>query len=251
MIKLTKAFNLEGYTLILPSVAVGNVAQLTADLLIASLNLEKIGHILTSAFIPIVGLDSYEETSDHLCTAVDIYAGVKSQIVVIQIRSPFLKTINSFYHNLLQFVTENKISKVVILTSSYAYEKTGTQLNTTEFRYIPSVNILTDNNQIFKDLQWLQYQSVCPSSNNEEITSIPGGGFALDLFNFLSNNNISCIILFKFCYEGDNIPDALGLIDYLNQWMKLLQNNSDGSLIIKYPSSWKYLFGNVLSSEIY
>ncbi|KAK2582598.1 hypothetical protein KPH14_004886 [Odynerus spinipes] len=252
MIKLTKTLNLEGYTLILPSVAVGNVAQLTVDLLIASLNLQKIGQILTSAFIPIVGLDSYSETSEHLSTTIDVYAGVNNQIIVIQIRSPFVKSLNNFYNDLLEFVTENKISKVVILTSSYAYEKTDTQLNITEFRYIPSTNILTDNKQIFEDLQWIQYESThIPSSNNEELTHIPGGGFAKNLFDFLSNNNIPCIILFKFCSEGDNIPDALDLINYLNQWMKLLQNNSNGSLIIKYPPSWKYLFGNVPSAETY
>lgn len=252
MIKLTEKLDLENYTLILPSVAVGNVAQLTVDLLIASLNLQKIGQILTSAFIPIVGLDPYTETTEHLCTAIDVYAGIKEQIIVIQIRSPFVKSLNDFYHSLLHFITENKISKVVILTSSYAYEKKGTQLNANELRYIPSASILIDNEQIFNDLKWIQYESTyVSSSNNKEISNIPGGGFAKNLFNFLLNNDIPCIILFKFCSEGDNIPDALDLINFFNQWIKLLQNDSNGLSIIKYPPSWKYLFGNVPLPETY
>ncbi|KAL2715035.1 proteasome assembly chaperone 2 [Vespula squamosa] len=252
MIKLIKIFNLEDFTLIVPSVAVGNVAQLTVDLLVASLNLQRIGQIITSAFIPIVGLDPYNETSEYLSTAVDIYAGIENKILVIQIRSPFIKSLNSFYHNLSQFIITNKISKVVILTSSYAYEKTDTELNVTELRYIASANILSDNKKVFDDLKWLQYESKHISClNNKQITHIPGGGFAINLFDFLTNNNIPCIILFKFCSEGDNIPDALNLINYLNQWMNLLQINSIGSLAIKYPPSWKYLFGNVPSSEIY
>lgn len=119
-------------------------------------------------------------------------------------------------------------------------------------RYIASANILSDNKQVFDNLKWLQYESKHISySNNKQITQIPGGGFAINLFDFLTNNNIPCIILFKFCSEGDNIPDALNLINYLNQWMNLIQINSIGSLAIKYPPSWKYLFGNVPSSEIY
>lgn len=35
--------NLNGYTVILPSVCVGNVAQLTADLLISTLQMKKVG----------------------------------------------------------------------------------------------------------------------------------------------------------------------------------------------------------------
>ncbi|XP_014600801.1 PREDICTED: proteasome assembly chaperone 2 [Polistes canadensis] len=252
MIKLTKQYNLEGFSLIIPSVAVGNVAQLTVDLLIASLNLQRIGQIVTSAFIPIVGLDPYVETSEHLSTAIDLYAGLDNKILVIQIRSPFIKSLNNFYHSLLQFITANKISKIVILTSSYAYEKTDTQINVTELRYIASASILTNNKQIFDDSKWLQYESKytsCP--NDQQIVHIPGGGFATNLFHYLSNNNVPCIILFKFCSEGDNIPDALNLLNYLNQWMKLLKMNSSGSLDVKYPPSWKYLFGNVPSSEIY
>lgn len=119
-------------------------------------------------------------------------------------------------------------------------------------RYIASASILTDNKQVFDDLKWLQYESKHVScSKDKQIIHIPGGGFAINLFDFLTNNNIPCIILFKFCSEGDNIPDAVNLMNYLNQWMNLLQINSIGSLAIKYPPSWKYLFGNVPSSEIY
>ncbi|XP_015171687.1 PREDICTED: proteasome assembly chaperone 2 [Polistes dominula] len=251
MIKLTKQYNLEGFSLIIPSVAVGNVAQLTVDLLISNLNLQRIGQIVTSAFIPIVGLDPYAKTSEHLCTAVDLYAGLENKILVVQIRSPFVKSLNNFYHSLLQFITANKIFKIVILTSSYAYEKTDTQINTTELRYIASPSILSNNKEIFDDSKWLQYESKSSCPSEQQISCIPGGGFATNLFNFLLNNNVPCIILFKFCSEGDNIPDALDLLNYLNQWMKLLKMNSSGSLDVKYPLSWKYLFGNAPSSEIY
>lgn len=31
-------------------------------------------------------------------------------------------------------------------------------------------------------------------------------------------------VLLKFCSEGDNIPDALALVNYLNEWLQLIKN---------------------------
>jgi len=30
-------------------------------------------------------------------------------------------------------------------------------------------------------------------------------------------------VLLKFCSEGDNIPDAFGLVNYLNEWLQLIK----------------------------
>lgn len=113
MIKLMQDVNLENYTLILPSVAVGNVGQLSVDLLISNLNLQKLGQIFSPAFVPIVGANAYHEYSSELITAIDIYVGVKEHIVVLQIRSPYVGELTEFFDQLTQFVIERKIAKVM------------------------------------------------------------------------------------------------------------------------------------------
>lgn len=115
MMKLNENIDLSGCTLILPAVAVGNVGQLTLDLLISSTNMKKIGQIVSSCFIPIVGPDPYIKDSDELCTAIDIYHSADKKIVAIQIRSPPIKGLQSFFEGLRDFIKQEKISKVIFL----------------------------------------------------------------------------------------------------------------------------------------
>lgn len=133
MIKLTQDSNLEGYTLVLPSVSVGNVGQLSVDLLISNLNLQKIGQIFSPAFVPIVGADAYDERSNELVTAIDIYAGIEKRIAVVQIRSPYVGGLAEFFRELARFVTERKIAKVNIHTLLHVF-----LLNSFQF-FCPSV----------------------------------------------------------------------------------------------------------------
>ncbi|KAG7212565.1 hypothetical protein KM043_012866 [Ampulex compressa] len=252
MIKISEELNLEGYTLILPSLAVGNVGQLSIDLLISSLDLHVIGQILSSAFVPVVGLDPYDNSSKVLCTAIDVYASTKNKIVAIQIRSPYISDLTEFFIELKQFIVDQKIVKVVILSSSYDYEKEHVQPDVAKLRYVPSTDLSSKDKTQFEDLNWVQHKpKPIPYRQNETVLHIPGGGFAINLYNFLSHSKIECVILFKFCSEGDNIADAVDLITYMNQWIKLLDINADGGLKCKFPPSWKYLFGNPPASEIY
>ncbi|EZA54950.1 hypothetical protein DMN91_009442 [Ooceraea biroi] len=249
MIKLTQDVNLENYTLILPSVAVGNVGQLSVDLLISNLNLQKIGQIFSTAFVPIVGANAYNEHSNELVTAIDIYAGTEKRIVVVQIRSPYVRGLAEFFKELAQFVAEKKIAKVIILASSYDHEKKEVQPQHLKLRYIASPTVRTESGKLFDDLSWIPHKpKIMPDTNAEGTLQIPGGGFAKSIFTFLSNANVPCAVLFKFCSEGDNIADAVALACYLNQWINVLETSSDN---LKYPSSWKYLFGKPPPREIY
>lgn len=36
---------------------------------------------------------------------------------------------------------------------------------------------------------------------------------------------IPLVVLLVFCAEGDNIPDAMTLLHYINDWLQLLKNN--------------------------
>lgn len=113
MIKISQDINFENYTLILPSVAVGNVGQLSVDLLISNLNLQRIGQVFSTAFVPIVGANAYEEHSKELITAIDIYAGIKERLIVLQIRSPYVNSLTQFFDELRQFIINKKIAKVM------------------------------------------------------------------------------------------------------------------------------------------
>ncbi|XP_011062725.1 PREDICTED: proteasome assembly chaperone 2-like isoform X2 [Acromyrmex echinatior] len=219
MIKLTQDIDLENYTLILPSVAVGNVGQLSVDLLISNLNLPKVGQIFSTSFIPVVGANAYHEHSNELITAIDIYAGIKERIVVIQIRSPYVGELLEFFNEITQFVTERKIAKVIILASSHDYAKKEVQPQHLKLRYVASPSLQFQTDKLFDDLNWIPHKP--KDVTGEERLQIPG---------------------------GDNIEDAIALVCYLNQWICVLGTSSSN---LKYPPSWKYLFGKPPSQDMY
>lgn len=113
MIKLTNTEDLSDCTLIIPAVAVGNVGQLAMDLLISNGGFEKIGHIMSPCFIPIIGGNPYLANSTELCTSCDIYHNSEKKIVAIQIRSPVVKKLTTLFEAVKQFIDDYKIAKVI------------------------------------------------------------------------------------------------------------------------------------------
>lgn len=245
MLKLSEKIDLTGYTLVLPAVAVGNVGQLAIDILISSTQMKKIGYVLSSGFIPIIGADPYSTESNDLCTSGDIYYDSDSKIVSIQIRSPPVKRLNKFFNDVKEFVKIEKIEKVIILTSAWSHTRNDAQIHTMPMRYIVSPIIEKNYGQKFKELNWLPLETEKNPFTNTEELSIPGGGFAKKLYDFFITNEIPSAILLVFCSEGDNVPDATGLIKYLSSWINIVVKQT------KYPSSWEFLFGNPAPSDIY
>ncbi|XP_036678917.1 proteasome assembly chaperone 2 isoform X2 [Balaenoptera musculus] len=71
------------------------------------------------------------------------------------------------------------------------------------------------------------------------------------------SKEIPMVILLKFVSEGDNIPDALGLVEYLNEWLQIIKpclqcdDPSASALPWKMPSSWRLLFGSGLPPALF
>lgn len=134
--------------------------------------------------------------------------------------------------------------QVIVLASSYDYERREIQPNPLKLRYVASSEIQAESGKLFDDLNWIPHKSNKNDSDTgvEERLRIPGGGFAKSIFNFLSDAKIPCAVLFKFCSEGDNTSDALLLVHYLDQWIDVLGTRRK-SVTWKFPPSWKHLFG--------
>ena len=98
----------------------GNVAQLTVDLLVATLKMEHIGHLYDECFLPLVCHSAFDHTRGAVSTSAEgivcLYVGLyvippplvymtsDQQLVVVQLRSPIAKvTIWFCHHNTLLF----------------------------------------------------------------------------------------------------------------------------------------------------
>ena len=80
---------LQGRTLVVPAVGAGNVGQLAADLLIATLQLPRVGYAEEPHVLPCVGCAPYAHAAaGTLATPLELYAADGQGPVVLQMRSP-------------------------------------------------------------------------------------------------------------------------------------------------------------------
>lgn len=232
---------LDDYTLLVPSVAVGNVSQLACDLLISSLNMVKIGSVYTTAQIPVIGYDPYNLKSENLTTSCEIYKSDTKKICILQIRSPLIyKYAKQFLEEVIETFNEKKIKDVIILTSSYAHEKK--HILTSSFRYVVSEGNSYMEKMKIEDIE--KYE-------NDGDLKILGGGFASLLYKICLEKSLSCLILFKYCSEGDNIPDAYDMVSKLIKVLPLFSENKDLFSQLIQPVSWTLLFGRPPPQDIY
>ncbi|XP_067834326.1 proteasome assembly chaperone 2 isoform X2 [Heptranchias perlo] len=128
----TSRANLKGYTLIMPVVSVGNVGQLTIDLIISTLGLPRVGYIHSDCLLPVVGNNPYTTTSENsaeMCISSEVYASADQKLAVLQIRSPIVQGKHrSFRQQLFSWFKESEFSRIVVLSSSHAHHRVDRQL---------------------------------------------------------------------------------------------------------------------------
>lgn len=237
---LTKC-DLNGYTLVIPSVAVGNVGQLACDLVISSLHMRKIALLYSPAVIPITGYDPYKITSTSISGCCELYQCAERKIVILLLRAPLVfKYGQQFLNELVDKFKAENIKDIIILTSSFAHEKK--HIMTSPFRYV--VNELCPHISKLKTLDWVEHEA------KGETVKIFGGGFASLLYEIIKEKLVPCLVLYKFASEGDNIPDAYEMVQYLNNIVPLF-NDSDFYSQLVHPVSWNLMFGGPPPRNIY
>nr|CAH7757771.1 unnamed protein product [Callosobruchus chinensis] len=123
MFNFKEPVNLKDYTLILPSVAVGNVPQLTIDLLVKSNNFKKTGTVWHPAIIATVGSDPYTERSGEVCTACELYINEDLKLAAIQLRSSIeFKLAMKFIRDFKDAIQQFHFKSIYILSSGFDYE---------------------------------------------------------------------------------------------------------------------------------
>uniref|UniRef100_A0A8C3IXW5 Proteasome assembly chaperone 2 n=1 Tax=Chrysemys picta bellii TaxID=8478 RepID=A0A8C3IXW5_CHRPI len=191
----------------------------------------KVGYFYTDCLVPMVGNNPFataEENSTELSINAEVYSLPAKKLVVLQIRSPLVKNkYRSFCQTLLSWVKSSRCAKVILLSSSHAYQRDDQQLHGTPLRYLLSPAIQKTAGDLMQRLNWKEMEKVAayPGVNDADmVLRIPGGGITTLLFSESCSNGIQMAVLLKFCSEGDNIPDALALVNYLNEWLQLIKS---------------------------
>lgn len=140
------AFDVRGYTLVVPSLGLGNICQLATDLLINTLLIadrnstsadrrapiiERIGHIATSSVLPVVGVQPYSVpiaaassvdagTSD-VSLNLELFAIPAARVVLLQQRAGAKDQHHElFVHDVYLWAVSAGIAKVLLLSGTDA-----------------------------------------------------------------------------------------------------------------------------------
>lgn len=233
------------FTLILPSVSVGNAGQLAVDLLITNLPCEKVAVVHHAALFPLVGGNPYDPASQEITTSADLYLMASHSLAVLQIRAPLIRAErHAFLTELTDWCKAVGIKEVVMLASCNAYERwDNNQITGSQLRYLSS----RTPHQNIEDLKSAGALELEKRTDEHGIQQpfLSGAGFVK---HFMEICDLHTTVLIKFVEEGDNTMDAVVLLNFLSSWKKLVEGKNT---TWKMPFSWKNMFGRPTPREIY
>ncbi|KAI5120979.1 hypothetical protein M0805_006651 [Coniferiporia weirii] len=262
------ALSLKSKTLVVPIVSVGNVSQLAADLLIATLDLSQIGVFDARDLVPVVGA---REVGAGISTPLELYGKEEIDIVVIQQRSPVLKSHKDvFSTRLLTFIHENELGALLFLTGVDLSNRSGAQMQSPIYSLIPPYSPALESSPISLISKLPKYTfapSQTPLGGGREplipppasspgpstIPFVPGGGLTrrfLSLPSSLSSPNSAWTVptaaILQFVLEGDNRADAEFLAGVVTNILHLQVEQW------RQPGSWNVgLFGTPHDQTLY
>lgn len=247
------------WTVIIPSVSIGNAPQLAIDLLVSTLLSQKqaslAGYINTYTLQPVIGPNPYDLHNSSPAMPGEIYISSKLKLVILQIRSPpFHDRKYSFVNQLVDWLKQCSFKQCVVLTSSFSqflFNPDEEYSAGFPVKFSTSSNFETSAENLLsiglKPVVKVDRFSMAPDPNGRTI--LPGCGFAKNLFEKLVKNSIKSILLVKYCSEGDNSHDASTLLSSLIKCLQLQKVD----LPVKYvtPVSWNHLFGSDIAHELF
>ncbi|KAK9727429.1 hypothetical protein K7432_001868 [Basidiobolus ranarum] len=240
-------------TLLLPSVSIGNVPQLTLDLLISTLSLEKVGFLDDVCVHQIAGSNAFGQTG--ITVSLEVFQTKDQKWTLIQQRAPaFKKKWHQFARNLVEFIKVAQFKQVILLSGFDSFGRTEIQLQGPPLRYLATPSFSSDTIQRIGALGISEFERTHVNRHGEVIhdddttTYIPGGGMTKYFLSECEANNISLMVVLVFSTEGDNIPDGILLANFLNSVFQLLP--AEGAQWTP-PVSWEHLYGTQTQQLLY
>lgn len=204
------------------------------------------------AIIPVLGPRAFEHKtvadpsspSNNITTACELFICESKRLACFQLRSPLVTgdRLTAFFNEFAEFLKEQQVKQFIILTGMFSHEQHS--IGTTKFMYLADERYQKQQKSNFENNDWIKW--------NESNNTIHGGGFAMKLYKRVTQSIPSCIF-FKYTAEGDNRSDAVEIVAQLSLLIDgLLQRPNNGDKIqLTIPISWKAMFGNEPTEQLY
>jgi len=263
-------------TLFVPTVSVGNVGQLSVDLIISTLGMERVGYIHHPSLLPVAGNNPFAHEDSNTCqlmTCCEVYESQTAKVVVIQQRAPIVKGRGKQFSDwLTAWIKSQKFHQIVVLTSAFAQLRTDQQMGGSPFRILQSASMKELCGDWFKSHDWTELETrrsfptptpleISASGENQQLVYMPGSGIAKSLFDGLQDQPV--LVLMMFVSEGDNAYEAVAMATQVNSWLNILQVKEPESQEVKskpaakhftkweIPMSWQFVFGSGFDQRLF
>lgn len=228
-----------GYTLIIPVSAVGNVGQLTCDLLISTLldrrECQFVGRIYSPALMAVVGPNPFS-LNGPATTSTEVYVSNKWKLVIIQQRTSQYKEIwNLYAQDLVDWIKQSKFDQVFVLTSSFG--ECNPDLSRLEQYRIMNDSIYTITTSSFdhNKEQWKKLNLKPVKDKNDSLfvedgmSFMPGSGITKLLMKILEKSSIPAAFIVSFCSEGINTAECYEVAHVIDRYVGLSHISSESS----------------------
>lgn len=223
---------IQGSTLIVPSVSVGNVPQLASDLLLHNLGFESLGGLDTKYLYPFISPIDYLETPQWgISTGLEVYYSKKHSLTLIQQRSPIITSFTKKFVDevIVPFIEEHKLKDLLFLDSGDC----GLQ----ERVPVSTVETYTNEDILSESLESLRLSENVLSLGESSYNQSKYIKYLIDQLTTKGTNNIN--ILMIYVYEGENFYEATVLANKVISKLNL----EDIKNWVK-PISWKGVYGD-------
>jgi len=246
-----------GATILIADVSLGNVGQLAADLIVTTLQLERVGFFDDDAVLAVVGA----EEGGKLCTSIEIYGG-KEGVFVLQQRAAVVPSqAEAFAARMSGWLASAKFSTVLVLTSLSASLRTDRQLAGENYQMTAACALRDGaSSKRVAELNWevlneddiqeghahahAQVEGPPPAEAvMHEATAVARG-----LFNECGDANVDCTLLLAYCEEGDNVADGVQMAECVRAYMGEKLGAVAGW---KAPPSWRVMMQENAARALY
>ncbi|QRV82718.1 proteasome assembly chaperone 2 [Ceratobasidium sp. AG-Ba] len=229
--------------LILPVISAGNVSQLSADLLIHTLELQRVGVCDPTYHVPVLGsLDGLVDAG--VTVPMELFGSPKDNIYVLQQRSPVLKDYKEeFVQKLMDMIQSSAFGNVLYLVGSDLSTRTDAQMSSVYYHALSKDT--TKGNISATPLGSIVDLPAFAGGVDAQDAIIPGAGLARRLLSAPGSNPPRAALV-QFVAEGDNIPDAHAMAAMV---AKVLKIETQGW---KQPPSWNFgMYGTPHDHELF
>ncbi|XP_071445117.1 proteasome assembly chaperone 2 [Hetaerina americana] len=238
---------IQGSTVIVPSISVGNIPQLSVDLLIGTLNPVLVGYISHENLIPVVGPNAFHGQSAPMCAPCEVYYQAAHHMIILQIRGAIVPgSEKEFSHILCEWMLFLQPKRVIILMSVAAEIRQDKDINGCQIRFALPSNLKSQLSDELLNLGWFAYRSPSTCSLDASLIgddtngklNAPSGGYGQHLYEIGIKKGLPLLGIMMFAYEGDNETEALALVNAVNSYLSL------EITCWKRPISWALLYGS-------